>query len=62
MLTTKQASERLEMQPRSVVALIKQGRIAAAKDGRSYLIPEEEVARYRRERLPMRRPPKLREG
>jgi excisionase family DNA binding protein len=55
MLTTKQASERLGIQPQSVLVLIRAGRIAAERRGRGFLIDPEEVRRYRRERRDGRR-------
>jgi excisionase family DNA binding protein len=60
MLTTKQAGERLGIRPRSVVNLIRAGRIVAEKAGRDYLIADEEVARYEQDRRPAHRPTKPR--
>jgi excisionase family DNA binding protein len=55
-LTTKDAADRLGIKPRSVVALIRRGLLAATRHGRDYAIDEAEVARYERQRRPQHRP------
>ena len=56
MLTTHEAAERLGIKPRSVVALIRRGRLAAEKRGRDWFVEAAEVERYKSERLPAHRP------
>lgn len=58
MLTTAQAADRLGINPRSVVQLIKRGLLAATKHGRDYAIDEAEIERYAAERRPTHRPNK----
>lgn len=57
MLTTVQAAERLGIKPRSVVQLIRRGKLVATRFGRDLAISEAEVERYRVQRLPAHRPP-----
>lgn len=56
MLTTKEAADRLGIQPRSVVQLIRRGLLTATKHGRDFAIDEAEIARYLVERRPAHRP------
>ena len=58
MLTTREAAARLDIEPRSVVQLIKRGLIAAQKHGRDYSIEPAEIERYTVERQPRHRPRK----
>lgn len=57
-MTTREASDRLGILPKSVAKLIKLGKIKAEMRGRDYWIEEEEVERYKRERNPPHRPKK----
>jgi excisionase family DNA binding protein len=59
MLTTREAADRLGIQARSVVQLIRRGRLKAEKRGRDYLIEAAEVKRYEQERQPAHRPKKI---
>jgi excisionase family DNA binding protein len=59
MLTTREAADRLGIQPRSVVQLIRRGRIKAEKRGRDYFVEAAEVLRYEQDRLPAHRPRKI---
>lgn len=56
LLTTAEAAERLGITARSVARLLKGGKLAGTLRGRDYLIEEEEVERYKRERRPVGRP------
>jgi excisionase family DNA binding protein len=57
-MTTAEAADRLGIKPRSVVWLIKEGRIVATKRGRDYWIETDEVERYAIERRAQHRPKK----
>ncbi len=57
-MTTHEAADRLGIQARSVVQLIRRKIITATKHGRDYWITEEEVERYCQERKPAHRPKK----
>ncbi len=54
--TTNEAASLLGMQPRSITRYIERGIIAATKHGRDYLINEEEIERFKRERRGQGRP------
>lgn len=58
LLTTAEAAERLKITARSVARLLKGGKLIGTLRGRDYLIEEEEVERYKRERRPAGRPRK----
>lgn len=58
MLTTSEAARVLGVQPRTVTRHIERGLIKAMKKGRDYLIAEEELARFQRERRGTGRPKK----
>lgn len=57
-LTTTQAAALLNIQPRSVVQLIRRGLLTAEKRGRDYFITRDELERYQRARRPAHRPGK----
>ena len=58
MLTTREAAERLGIQPRAIAKLIARGQLAATwNEAHTRLrIAEEEIERYQRERRPAHRP------
>lgn len=60
MLTTTKAAERLKVTRNRVCKLARDGRIASVRYGRDYLVTEEEVERYGRERRLRGRPRKER--
>ena len=56
MLTTAEVADRLGINPRSVVQLIRRGILAAEKRGRDWFVAEAETERYERERRAPGRP------
>jgi excisionase family DNA binding protein len=55
-LTTQQAAEILKVSPRQVTRLIKKNLLEVIRFGKVYILTQEEVERYQRERKPRGRP------
>lgn len=56
MRTTDEAAIVLGVQPRTITRYIERGILKAEKKGRDYLIPQEEIERFQRERRRAGRP------
>lgn len=59
MFTTRDAATRLGVTPEHVARLCKQGRIAARRFGRDYLISEDSLVVFEQRRRPPGRPKRV---
>lgn len=61
-LTTKQAAEKLNLDPSRIRQMILAGQIQAEKVGRDNFIPESEIERMKKTKRPTGRPAKEKES
>lgn len=57
-LTTTEASLILRLKPKTITRYIERGLITADKKGRDYLISEEEISRFKKDRKSRGKPSK----